>query len=179
MDRPAGQQTDADVDLLRPPSTPSPPGSPHYRPCRLSPTPPPEDDDTEDTMLVVPTHPYQHHRGHGARRMSATTPGTPRSFYYHRGRYSESSPTSSAPASPQRSRSPSPSPWLLSPGYEQYRQSLSVPAALEYGEASSDDLSSEWDSDVQEVSPLTPKVNGLGAGTARVLYHVTSNVKVV
>lgn len=39
----------------------------------------------------------------------------------------------------------------LAPGYEQYRKMLlEVPAALEYGDASSDDLSSEWDSDVPD-----------------------------
>lgn len=40
----------------------------------------------------------------------------------------------------------------LAPGYEQYSKSLlEVPyTPAEYGEASSDDLSSEWDSDVPE-----------------------------
>lgn len=44
---------------------------------------------------------------------------------------------------------------LAAPGYEQYQKSLlEVPLLhTEYGEASSDDLSSEWDSDV----PETPK----------------------
>lgn len=55
------------------------------------------------------------------------------------------------------SRSPSPLPSLRSaaPGYEQYQKSLlEVPwPPAEYGEASSDDLSSEWDSDVPEQSP--------------------------
>lgn len=41
---------------------------------------------------------------------------------------------------------------LAAPGYEQYQKSLlEVPLLhAEYGEASSDDLSSEWDSDVPE-----------------------------
>ncbi|KAF0768069.1 inositol-trisphosphate 3-kinase B isoform X3, partial [Aphis craccivora] len=41
------------------------------------------------------------------------------------------------------------------PGYEQYQKSLlEVPwPHAEYGEASSDDLSSEWDSDVPEPPP--------------------------
>lgn len=41
---------------------------------------------------------------------------------------------------------------LAAPGYEQYQKSLlEVPLHhAEYGEASSDDLSSEWDSDVPE-----------------------------
>lgn len=50
-------------------------------------------------------------------------------------------------------RPPSPRyPPLAAPGYEQYYRSLlDVPVHLvEYGEASSDDLSSEWDSDVPE-----------------------------
>lgn len=55
------------------------------------------------------------------------------------------------------SRSPSPLPSVRSaaPGYEQYQKYLlEVPwPPAEYGEASSDDLSSEWDSDVPEQSP--------------------------
>jgi len=46
---------------------------------------------------------------------------------------------------------------LLSPGYEQYQKSLlEVPWPADYGEASSDDLSSEWDSDVPDVPPPPP-----------------------
>lgn len=45
-------------------------------------------------------------------------------------------------------RSPSPS---MSPGYEQYQMALlEVPMPRDYGEASSDDLSSEWDSDAPD-----------------------------
>lgn len=41
---------------------------------------------------------------------------------------------------------------VLAPGYEQYQKSLlEVPCSTEYGDASSDDLSSEWDSDVPDV----------------------------
>lgn len=49
----------------------------------------------------------------------------------------------------------------LAPGYEQYQKSLlEVPCSTEYGDASSDDLSSEWDSDVPDVprSDHLPKV---------------------
>lgn len=46
----------------------------------------------------------------------------------------------------------------LCPGYAQYQMSfLSVPLPKDYGDASSDDLSSEWDSDVAEPQ-RSPKV---------------------
>lgn len=46
----------------------------------------------------------------------------------------------------------------LSPGYAQYQMDLlEVPMPRDYCDASSDDLSSEWDSDVQETQ-LSPKV---------------------
>lgn len=46
----------------------------------------------------------------------------------------------------------------LSPGYAQYQMDLlEVPMPRDYGDASSDDLSSEWDSDVQETQQ-SPKV---------------------
>lgn len=46
----------------------------------------------------------------------------------------------------------------LSPGYAQYQMDLlEVPMPRDYGDASSDDLSSEWDSDVQEPQQM-PKV---------------------
>ncbi|EAL42027.4 AGAP002194-PA [Anopheles gambiae str. PEST] len=50
-------------------------------------------------------------------------------------------------------RSPSPRQSAsLCPGYEQYQMSLlEVPMPRDYGDASSDDLSSEWDSDVPDV----------------------------
>ncbi|CAB3221239.1 unnamed protein product [Arctia plantaginis] len=48
-------------------------------------------------------------------------------------------------------------PQTLSPGYDQMKMSLlEVPWNEDYTEASSDDLSSEWDSDVPEPTP--PKV---------------------
>lgn len=58
-----------------------------------------------------------------------------------------------------RSPSPPPGPRTAAPGYEQYQKSLlEVPwPPAEYGEASSDDLSSEWDSDVQDL-PSVSKV---------------------
>ncbi|GJQ77501.1 hypothetical protein Trydic_g20892 [Trypoxylus dichotomus] len=41
-------------------------------------------------------------------------------------------------------------------GYDQYSKSLlEVPMILDYGDASSDDLSSEWDSDVNELQQIT------------------------
>lgn len=41
-------------------------------------------------------------------------------------------------------------------GYEQYSKSLlEVPMILDYGDASSDDLSSEWESDVNELQHVT------------------------
>lgn len=57
-------------------------------------------------------------------------------------------------------RSPSPSLATLNPGYDQYQKSLlEVPWCADYGDASSDDLSSEWDSDVPEQPvPSLPKV---------------------
>ncbi|GBP04402.1 hypothetical protein EVAR_73646_1, partial [Eumeta japonica] len=43
----------------------------------------------------------------------------------------------------------------LSPGYAQYSKSLlEVPLPRDYGYASSDDLSSEWDSDVPSTNQL-------------------------
>lgn len=52
----------------------------------------------------------------------------------------------------RRSASPVRRGSVLAPGYEQYQKSLlEVPASTEYGDASSDDLSSEWDSDVPDV----------------------------
>lgn len=46
----------------------------------------------------------------------------------------------------------------MCPGYAQYQMSLlEVPMPFDYGDASSDDLSSEWDSDVQEPQ-RSPKV---------------------
>lgn len=54
----------------------------------------------------------------------------------------------------------SPSPTSGNTGYDQYQKSLlEVPWCIDYGDASSDDLSSEWDSDVPEPPPpLHPKV---------------------
>jgi hypothetical protein len=89
----------------------------------------------------------------------------------------------------QRSASPSPrhcrascSGWssthhsqLLSPGYEQYQKSLlEVPWPADYGEASSDDLSSEWDSDVPDGPPPPPSKVVVVSYTSRVcsLHYV-------
>lgn len=61
-----------------------------------------------------------------------------------------------------RSSSPLPpgyGPQTLSPGYDQMKISLlEVPWNEDYTEASSDDLSSEWDSDVPEPPPAIHKV---------------------
>lgn len=52
-------------------------------------------------------------------------------------------------------------PQNVSPGYDQYQKSLlEVPWSEDYTEASSDDLSSEWDSDVAE-PPLPAKVRSI------------------
>lgn len=75
----------------------------------------------------------------------------------------------STSTSPRQRRASSSSSWspphnsqLLSPGYEQYQKSLlEVPWPADYAEASSDDLSSEWDSDAPDVPPpATPKPSG-------------------
>lgn len=67
---------------------------------------------------------------------------------------------SPSPSFMHRNRSTSPNGMqMLSPGYMQYQMSLlEVPLPRDYGDASSDDLSSEWDSDVQEPQ-RSPKVN--------------------
>lgn len=50
-------------------------------------------------------------------------------------------------------------PETMSPGYDQLKSSLlDVPWSEDYTEASSDDLSSEWDSDVAEPPPPIQKV---------------------
>lgn len=55
---------------------------------------------------------------------------------------------SCSPASPRHRKKSD----VLAPGYEQYQRSLlEVPVSTDYGYASSDDLSSEWDSDVPDV----------------------------
>ncbi|CAF4856406.1 unnamed protein product [Pieris macdunnoughi] len=61
-----------------------------------------------------------------------------------------------------RSSSPLPpgyGPPTMSPGYDQMKSALlDVPWNDDFTEASSDDLSSEWDSDVPEPPPVQPKV---------------------
>lgn len=78
---------------------------------------------------------------------------------------SDSSPRlSKRSANLRRSASPS-SPNLGSRrgstnGYEQYQKSLlEVPFCFDYGDPSSDDLSSEWDSDVADPPPKETKVD--------------------
>lgn len=70
----------------------------------------------------------------------------------------------------------------VTPGYEQYQKSLlEVPwRHAEYGEASSDDLSSEWDSDVPEPPP-NQKVNDgtLVDGCYVVKLHLWGHSKMI
>lgn len=86
-------------------------------------------------------------------------------------------------------RSPSPSPYErsnmhtrrqisrllsvgLSPGYAQYQKALlEVPLPRDYGEASSDDLSSEWDSDVPETQRATKVNDSNRFSTSDQLYY--------
>lgn len=75
-----------------------------------------------------------------------------------RGSSRSPSPRSPSPSGPyswspksRRSTSPASRRGSACSGYEQYQRSLlEVPMILDYGDASSDDLSSEWDSDVPE-----------------------------
>ena len=47
----------------------------------------------------------------------------------------------------------------MSVGYESYLVGLSVPMSTEYGDPSSDDLSSEWDTDDNEPAPVIKAIN--------------------
>lgn len=104
-------------------------------------------------------HPYHHHSHQQLYRTPTlqhppptATNGTPSRF----GRPPFQNHRSPSPRQQQQhhhhqypSHSPSGS---LCPGYEQYQMSLlEVPMPWDYGDASSDDLSSEWDSDVPDV----------------------------
>ncbi|XP_030246422.1 uncharacterized protein LOC115565410, partial [Drosophila navojoa] len=63
-------------------------------------------------------------------------------------------------------RSHSPLGQSLCPGYIQYSKSLlEVPMPRDYGYASSDDLSSEWDSDVSTSAASSATASGSGSGT--------------
>lgn len=74
------------------------------------------------------------------------------------GLFPSRSPSPSLIGRPSRKRSASPRMRIRSTsetayGYEQYSKSLlEVPSLYDYGDASSDDLSSEWDSDVSEIA---------------------------
>lgn len=71
----------------------------------------------------------------------------PRSSPHHRRRSHSPFRRSASPGS-RRGSSATPT------GYEMYQKSLlEVPVILDYGDASSDDLSSEWDSDAPEAPP--------------------------
>ncbi|XP_062711664.1 inositol-trisphosphate 3-kinase A [Aedes albopictus] len=103
-------------------------------------------------------HHYSHHHSH-SHHYQVRTP-----LVQHPS--GDSSSGSSTPATPLRYRlHRSPSPRLgsssLCPGYEQYQMSLlEVPLPRDYGDASSDDLSSEWDSDVPDRSEQGAKPSG-------------------
>lgn len=90
-------------------------------------------------------------------RPAASTEPTSRSHYHrhHHNHHSHQHHTSNSSSLRKHvlvRRSPSPS---MSPGYEQYQmQLLEVPWPRgDYGDASSDDLSSEWDSDAPDSRP--------------------------
>nr|XP_029723119.1 uncharacterized protein LOC115263953 isoform X2 [Aedes albopictus] len=103
-------------------------------------------------------HHYSHHHSHSHHHQVRTP------LVQHPS--GDSSSGSSTPATPLRYRlHRSPSPRLgsssLCPGYEQYQMSLlEVPLPRDYGDASSDDLSSEWDSDVPDRSEQGAKPSG-------------------
>ncbi|XP_021706254.1 inositol-trisphosphate 3-kinase A isoform X2 [Aedes aegypti] len=111
---------------------------------------------------VHPYHHYGHHHHHYNHHHSHHQVRTP--LVQHPS--GDSSSGSSTPATPLRYRlHRSPSPRLgsssLCPGYEQYQMSLlEVPLPRDYGDASSDDLSSEWDSDVPDRSEQGTKPSG-------------------
>lgn len=85
-------------------------------------------------------HPYQPQQLHQS-RMSDFNNGSPASASLRQRLHSSN-----------RSPSPRQGTSSLCPGYEQYQMSLlEVPMPRDYGDASSDDLSSEWDSDVPDL----------------------------
>lgn len=59
-------------------------------------------------------------------------------------------------------------------GYDQYQKSLlEVPYCTDYGDPSSDDLSSEWDSDVPETRKESAKVLNLWPKFDYMIYKPT------
>ncbi|XP_055641404.1 inositol-trisphosphate 3-kinase A isoform X2 [Toxorhynchites rutilus septentrionalis] len=85
-------------------------------------------------------HPYQSPQQLHQSRMNEPNNGAPLRQKMH------SSSSSNRSPSPRQGSS------TLCPGYEQYQMSLlEVPMPRDYGDASSDDLSSEWDSDVPDL----------------------------
>lgn len=104
---------------------------------------------TEQQFLALPS-PFS--------ALASRSPATPARPHYHRhhhhsasSSHNQSSNNTSLRKHVLVRRSPSPS---MSPGYEQYQMALlEVPLPRDYGEASSDDLSSEWDSDAPDSRP--------------------------
>lgn len=65
-------------------------------------------------------------------------------------------------------------------GYEMYQKSLlEVPVSMDYGDASSDDLSSEWDSDVPETSHVHNKVSWNLTGSTSVHGRHALNIPIL
>lgn len=101
-------------------------------------------------------HPYHHHSHQQLYRTPtlqhpASTNANGTATRYGRPFQNHRSP-SPRQQQQQHHQYPSPSGGSLCPGYEQYQMSLlEVPMPWDYGDASSDDLSSEWDSDVPDV----------------------------
>lgn len=132
-----------------------------------------KEDVTGDVQNVASrVHPYNHYNSHHHHHHHYHSHGG-----HHHGHHQvrtpvvqhpsgDASSSSSSPATPLRYRlHRSPSPRLgsasLCPGYEQYQMSLlEVPLPRDYGDASSDDLSSEWDSDVPDRNEQGTKPSG-------------------
>lgn len=127
---------------------------------------------------VHPYNHYNHHNSHHHHHHHHNHHSHGHHHSYHQVRTpmvqhpsGDASSSSSSPGTPLRYRlHRSPSPRLgsasLCPGYEQYQMSLlEVPLPRDYGDASSDDLSSEWDSDVPDRNEQGPKVSAIIAVT--------------
>lgn len=133
-----------------------------------------EDVSGDAQSVVSRVHPYNHynsHYHHHHMHHSHHTHGHHHSYHQMRTPMvqhpsGDASSSSSSPGTPLRYRlHRSPSPRLgsssLCPGYEQYQMSLlEVPLPRDYGDASSDDLSSEWDSDVPDRNEQGTKPSG-------------------
>lgn len=101
-------------------------------------------------------HPYHHHSHQQLYRTPTLQHPAPTNANGTATRYGRPFQNHRSPSPRQQQQQhhqyPSPSGGSLCPGYEQYQMSLlEVPMPWDYGDASSDDLSSEWDSDVPDV----------------------------